>query len=336
MPKINYTVENLVEEIRQQIDEMNRDSVSTEADILPTLNRASDFASDILTRKYPEPLLQYTTLDLQAGVFEYDIPENVFEDRVLKLETMVPVGTGRANYIEIQRISYRDITNYESAAISSFPLYYCIIGRKIRIVPQPSGSYDARMWYIRNPEKLVLPQGRVTLINSAQNYIIVDQADGNLTTQSDQLASYVNVIDGQTGEIRGSLQIQSIVDNKITFRAVPTRDTVLNREISKNDITTGETALQSIQIQQDDYICAIDGICVPYFGRPTSNFLIQYAVAEITRKLGGNAETEEKILEKFEKQVERTWAGRQQELRVKKKSNVWGTNTRRYWWYWSR
>ena len=152
MPRINYTVANLVEEVRQQLDEMNRDSVSTEADILPTLNRASDFASDILTRKYPEPLLKYATLDLQAGVSEYDIPEDVFEDRILKLETTVPVGVGRANYIEIQRISYRDITNYESATISSFPLYYCIIGRKIRIVPQPSGSYDARMWMIRNPE----------------------------------------------------------------------------------------------------------------------------------------------------------------------------------------
>lgn len=329
MPRLNYTVDNLVNEIRQQLDEMNRDSVSTEADILPTLNRAWDFAADILTRKYPEPLLKYGTLDLQAGVSEYNIPEDVFEDRILKLETAVPVGTGRANYIEIQRISYRDITNYESATISSFPLYYCIIGRKIRIVPQPSGSYDARMWVVRNPEKLVLPQGRVTVIQN--NYIIVDEADGNLTTQSDQLASYVNVIDGQTGEIKGSLQIQSIIDNKITFRSTATRSKVLNR-----DITAGPTPVTDLEVQEDDYICAIDGICVPYFGRPTSNFLIQYAVAEITRKLGGAAETEEAVLKKFEQQVERTWAGRQQELRVKKKSNVWGTNTRRYWWYWSR
>ena len=327
MPRLNYTVENLVEEVRQQLDELNRDSVSTEADILPTLNRASDFASDILTRKYPEPLLKYLTLDLEAGVSEYNIPEDVFEDRILKLETTVPVGVNRANYIEIQRISYRDITNYESAAISSFPLYYCVIGRKIRIVPQPSGSYDARMWVIRNPEKLVMPQGRVTLINAIGNYMIVDQASGDLTTQSDQLASYVKVIDGQTGEIKGSLQIQSIVNNKITFRTVPARSSVFNRDIS---------ILEDIQIQEDDYICAIDGICVPYFGRPTSNFLIQYAVAEITRKLGGAAETEENVLKKFEQQIERTWAGRQQDLRIKKKSNVWGTNTRRYWWYWSR
>jgi hypothetical protein len=172
-----------------------------------------------------------------------------------------------------------------------------------------------------------MPQGRVTLINAIGNYMIVDQASGDLTTQSDQLASYVNVIDGQTGEIKGSLQIQSIVNNKITFRTVPARSSVFNRDIS---------ILEDIQIQEDDYICAIDGICVPYFGRPTSNFLIQYAVAEITRKLGGAAETEENVLKKFEQQIERTWAGRQQDLRIKKKSNVWGTNTRRYWWYWSR
>jgi hypothetical protein len=172
-----------------------------------------------------------------------------------------------------------------------------------------------------------MPQGRVTLINAIGNYMIVDQASGDLTTQSDQLASYVNVVDGQTGEIKGSLQIQSIVNNKITFRTVPARSSVFNRDIG---------ILEDIQIQEDDYICAIDGICVPYFGRPTSNFLIQYAVAEITRKLGGAAETEENILKKFEQQIERTWAGRQQDLRVKKKSNVWGTNTRRYWWYWSR
>jgi hypothetical protein len=328
MPRINYTVDNLVEEVRQQLDELNRDSVSTENDILPTLNRAQDFAFDILTRKYPEPLLKYTTLDLQAGVSEYDIPEDVFEDRILKLETVVPTGVGRANYIEIQRISYRDITNYESATITSFPLYYCIIGRKLRIVPQPSGSYDARMWMIRNPETLVQPEGRVSLLNSAQNYVVLDNASNSLTTESDQLSSYVNVIDGQSGEIKGTLQIQSIVDSKVTFRTVPTRTIVLNREV------TG--SLNSIQIQADDYICSIDGTCVPYFGRPISNFLIQYAVAEITRKLGGAAETEENILKKFEQQIERTWAGRQQDLRVKKKSNIWGTNTRRYWWYWSR
>lgn len=329
MPRLLYTVQNLVDEVRAQVDEFNKDSVSTEQDILPTLNRAQDYAFDILARRYPEPILAYTTLQFSGGQYEYDIPENVFEDRVLKLETTLPSGqSGRANYIEIQRISYRDISAYESAAQSSFPLYYCIFSRKLRIVPQPTGEYSARMWYLRTPEKLVLPQGRITVINTTSNYVIVDSIGDSLTTESDQLGSYVNVVDGQTGEIKGTLQIQSISDNKVAFRAVPSRTSVLNRTV------TG--SLSSITMSQDDYLAAIEGSCVPYYGRPISNFLIQYACAEIVRKLGGQADTEEKILEKFEKQIESTWSVREISKRVKKKSNNWGVPTRRYWWYWSK
>jgi hypothetical protein len=326
---ILYTVEDLATAVRQMLDEQNRDAISTELDILPTLNRAADFAFDILARKYPEPILQYATLDFQSGVSEYDIPEDVFEDRILKLETEIPLGTaGRSNYIELNRISYRDISSYESVSTSSFPLYYCIIGRKIRVLPQPSGVYNARMWSIRNPEKLVMPQGRVTLLNTAQNYLIVDAAGSDLTTESDQLNCYVNIVDGQTGDIKGTLQVQSIAGTKITFRSTPTRTTVLNRTV------TG--VLSDILVNQDDYICVSSGTCVPYYGKPTSNFLIQYTIAELVRKLGGQADTEENILKKFEQQVERTWVGRQIDTRIKKKSNNWGVNTRRYFWYWSK
>jgi hypothetical protein len=323
MAKLLYTVDNLVDEVRQQLDELNQDSVSTSGDILPSLNRASDYAFDILARKYPEPILKYSFMDFTSGVTEYDIPESVFEDRILKLETVLPVGTSNlANYVEIQRISYSDVGNYDTGTISSFPRYYCIIGRKLMIVPQPSGEYQARVWQIRNPEKLVLPQGRVTLLNSPNNYVILDAAGSDLTTQSDSLKSYVNVVDGQTGEIKGTLQISSINSNKVTFRTVPTRSTVLNREVGGS--------LADIAIEQDDYLCGVEGICVPYFGTPTSNFLIQYAVAEITRKLGGQASTEEQILDKFEKQVEKTWVGRQTSLRVKKRSGSWNSPIRPY------
>lgn len=323
MAKLLYTVDNLVEEVRQQIDERSQDAVSNTGDILPSLNRASDFAFDILARKYPEPILKYSYMNFTSGVTEYDIPESVFEDRILKLETVLPVGTSNlANYVEIQRISYTDVGNYDTGTVSSFPRYYCIVGRKLMIVPQPSGEYQARVWQIRNPEKLVQQQGRVTLLNTSGNYVILDQAGPDLTTQSDSLKSYVNVIDGQTGEIKGSLQISSINSGKVTFRTTPTRSSVLNREIGGS--------LADIAIEQDDYLCTIDGICVPYFGTPTSNFLIQFAVAEITRKLGGNASTEEQVLDKFEKQVEKTWVGRQTSLRVKKRSQSWNSPIRPY------
>lgn len=322
MSKLNYTVDNLVSEVRQQLDEQNRDSVSTDLDILPALNRAQDFAFDILARKYPEPILKYQTLTLVGGQAEYSIPEDVFEDRIEKLEVNIPSGSAGSTYREIVRRSYRDISLLESTGNSPSPYFYSIIGRKIRLLPTPSGTYNARMWSLRNPEQLVLPQGRITIVNSASNYVIVDSIGDQLTTESDQFGSYVNIIDGQTGEIRGTLQIQIISANKLTFRTTPTRSSVLNRTVSQ---------MSDIEISQDDYIAPILGTCVPYYGTPTTNFLIQFAVSEISRSRGGNADTEERVLEKFEKQLERTWSGRETQLRVKRKNRFWGPNLRRMW-----
>lgn len=320
MPQLLYTVSNLVAEVRSLLDEENVDAIDTEADILPALNRGQAFAFDILARKYPEPILSISTLDLLSGVADYDMPETIFEDRVLKLEVSTPGGTQR----EVQRISFRDISGFETSTQTSVPYYYCIIGRTIRVVPTPTGTYDVRLWSLRNAEKLVLPQGRITVVNTSANYVIVDETGSGLTTESDQLGSYVNVVDGQTGVIKKTLQIQSIDDSKITFRSVPQRSEVLNRAISGS--------YSSSDVGQDDYLCAIDGICVPYFGQPTSNFLIQFAVAELTRRLGGEASTEEQILDKFEKQVERTWVGREKKMRIQKRSQSWGVPTRRYSW----
>jgi hypothetical protein len=271
MANLLYTVQNLVDEVRSLIDESNSDSVDDTDDILPALNRAQDFAFDIYARKYPEPILTHSVLELNGTDQEYDVPEDTFEDRILKIE--MNVTPGGSSFRECQRISYRDITNYETTGKSNTPYYYAIIGRKIRFIPAPTGTYQARLWKLRNPEKLVLPQGRITMVNTASNYVILDSTGDDLTTESDQLGSYVNVIDGQTGEIRGTLQIASLNENKVSFRSVPTRSTVLNRTVVGSFTST--------MIEQDDYLCHVQGTCVPYYGRPTSNFLGNaYAAAQ--------------------------------------------------------
>lgn len=326
MPNMLYTTQNLIDEVRSQIDEANADSITDGEDILPSLNRAQDYAMDIIARKYPDAILAYQTLVLASNVAEYDIPDNVFEDRVERIEISIPSGqlANGQTQREVQRVSYRDVSNYESASKTNVPYYYCIISRKIRFVPSPTGTFNARLWYIKRPEKLVLPQGRITVINNTSNYVIVDSVGDSLTTQADALGSYVNLVDGQTGEIKGTLQIQNLNDNKVTFRSSPTRTSIVNRTV------TGD--LSSItNLTLDDYISPIDGTCVPYFAKPTGNFMIQYTVSEMTRKLGGDAQTEEKILDKFEKQVEKTWVMRETQLRIKKRSNNWGVPTRR--WY---
>lgn len=324
MTKLLYTVDNLVSEVRSMLDETNVDSISTSDDILPSLNRAQDYAFDIYARTYPEPILGYSTLTLTGGTQEYSIPDTAFEDRVLKVEMLIGSNNGGTSSREVQRVSYRDLTNYESASQSNIPYYYAVVGRKIRFVPTPTGTYNARLWYLRNPEKLVLPQGRVTIVNTVGNYVIVDSAGSDLVTESDQLGSYVNVIDGQTGEVKTTLQIANINENKITFRSVPQRSSVLKRTVNGSFAST--------DISQDDYLSNIQGICVPYYGSPTTNFLIAYAVAELNRKLGDDNAREEEILKKFEQQVERTWVGREKQMRVQKRNQNFGVPTKR-WYY---
>jgi hypothetical protein len=163
----------------------------------------------------------------------------------------------------------------------------------------------------------VQEQGRITFIPGSGNYVIVDDAGDELTPASDDLGSYVNLVDKNTGRIKATLQIQSLAqDGKLTFRNTPTRTEVQDRPV------TG--ALPS-DLQLDDYICGIAGTCVPLLKKPAANFIVQYAVAEMVKKLGGDAGIELSVLAKLEEDVQRSWSGRPNTLRVRNRSNSWQT-----------
>lgn len=299
------------------LDESNTDSVGTESDILPALNRGLDFACDILARRYPDPFVTPAELVLVNNQSDYEMPEDCFEDRILKIE----IDTN-GTYQEVRRISFSDGTNYEGPGVSPIPSYYMVIGRNLRFIRTPSGTFNARIWYFRQPEQWVLPQGRITRISESGNYVIVDQVGSSLSTESDTLQSYINIIDAQTGIVKCSLQIQTIDDDKLTFRTSPVRSSVVSRDI--------DSAIPST-VGLDDIVCSVIGTAVPYYGQPVANFVIESAVADITRKLGGDAQTAEQILNRFERQVATTFAGRETTARIKRRSSAWGTYQRRWW-----
>lgn len=320
MPRILQTIDDLMTTVRSQLDEANPDAVSDDNELLPALNRGLDYATSTLARFYPEPLLTHTSVTLTSGTNEYDIPEDAFEDRIAKVEIEI-----QGTYREVQQISYRDISNYEINTTTLVPSYYCIVGRKYRMVPAPSGAFNARVWYMKQPDKAVTQQGRVVTLNTGSNYIMVDEVGSDLDTISSDLSSYVNIVDGQTGIVKKSLQIQSISGTRITFRSSPIRSTVLGRTIS--------SSFSSSDIEADDYICSIQGSCVVQPLGPTIiNFIVQYAVNEITRRLGGDAPTEKEMLDVLEKQVQRSDNGRPGTLKVAKRSRIWGVVGNKWWW----
>lgn len=310
------TVTSLIRDVTSMIDEENRASVDIDDDILPALNRAVNHAAEILARYYAYPLLSSKEITPTAGVSSYTIPEDALASRFLFAEVNV-----NGFYSEIKEVPYNQVAYYESPGQAATPAAYTIIGNQYRFVPTPSANFKFRVWYAKRPEQLVRPAGRISLINTANNYVILDDIDPDvgLTPQVDSLKSFVSVIDAQTGEIKGNLQILSIDDARVNFRTTidPTNQTVWNKEI------TGD--LSSIPIEKNDYLCLIEGTCVP----PVSilqhyNFLVQYATAEIRRKLGDGPEMEENVLQKFEEQMKSQWSGRNESTRVYKNSAFMG------------
>lgn len=318
------TVDDLVDQVRDQIDEFNRENI-TDSDILQALNRAQDYAVNILAREYEEPLLA-DPLDVptSAGVDTYDIPEDALEDRIEKLE----VNEQNLKW-EIKRISYRDISLYETNSQTSRPYHYVVLNRKFRLVPTPSGQFSVRLWYLKEPEKLVECQGRITTVNDASTYVRVDSLGDDLTTESDELKNYVNLIDGATGEVKATMQIQSLDPDtgQITFKTTPDRTSVQGKTVVGAFPTDSDS---NVTVEVDDYVALIQGSCVPFFKRPFSNFLIQYATNEIKRRLGEDVEPESRMLASLEKHIERQWVGREQTARVTKRNKNWHQPFRRY------
>jgi hypothetical protein len=307
------TVQDLIDQVRSTTDTLSPIALDDQTDILPALNRAKDYACNILARHYEDPLVTYVDIPLVNINQDVTLPEDCFEDRI---EAVYLQYAGA--YREIQRVGYRDMSLYDTTYTVGVPLYYAVIGRKFRLVPKPSAIQSAtlRVWYLKSPDEYVLPQGRITSLNLAQNYLLVDSIGSLLTTESDNLNSYFNVINGATGEVRGSFQIQLIEDNRVQIKTSPNRTNVLGRAI--------QNTLTGYSIEQDDYICQVKGTCVPQFARPLSNFVIQFTTAEMQRKLNApNAPAEEEVVKKFEDQVERSWVGREEQLRVKKSSKQW-------------
>ena len=307
------TVADIADSIRSRIDELNRDTIDDDRDILPAMNRALDYAVGMYAKYYPDPFIITKEIEVTANQAEYDIPEDCFEDRILKVDLRV----NSLFYQDITRISYRDLALYDANTATSYPYYYAIFSRKIRVVPPPSGNVSLKLWYIKRPETLVKPQGRIVQEpNTDKNYCIVDAPGADLSIENDQLANYFNVVNALTGEIRGTFQIKSIEDGRITIRTTLSSSDIWGRPVLNSFAGVG--------VKANDYICLVDGTCIPYYPSPTTNFIIQYAVAELSRQLGLSHADEEQVLTKFEGQLKGSWSGRENTTRIQKKSSAFG------------
>ena len=325
---MNYTTRALVDQIKQQISEENGTRVSNNQ-ILSALNRGNDDAFDIMARLYPDPLVEYfeTTPDAQGYI---DIPETVFEDRVMLVEYYINgAAQGRVELRETDDL--HDIGS-QDWAVGGTPSVYTIVGRRILVAPTASASnYLFRVWYAREVSQLKLDQGRIQVIDRDNNYIVVDalnntDSDGSTTNgliainPSDAYGKYFNICDATTGILKATMQVETINGNQLVLKAVPTRSTVLNRDV---------VGAIPDSVSEDDVICQVDGIGVVFFKKPVTNYIIQFAVNEVQRSLGAsNLSFEVSTLRELKQVVEGTWKRRPASRFKKSYGRVW--RNRRY------
>jgi hypothetical protein len=307
------TTKDIIAEARSLLDEINEANLDDSGDLLPSINRGYDYALSLLSRHYVAPLLANESVTLTSGTQDYDIPDAALEGKILKIEVY-----NNFSYNEIQRLDYSQITPFETSSRVSFPYYYTIVGNKYRLVPSPTATYPLRLWYAKHPGPLVEEQGAISIIQN--QYVILDEAGASLSTSGNN--AYVNIIDGETGEEKCTLQIQAISGNKVTFKSSPDRSSIYGRTVS-NSVPSS--------VEKDDLICSAEGRAIPVLRASLTNFLVQFCVAEMTRKLGGEPTIEEKVKAEFEDALKKTYFGREKYSRIKKRSREWGTVGRRFW-----
>ena len=321
--KLETTVD-LIQEVRDLIDEDNNDTL-TDVRILRALNRAQDHAVSILATHYPEPYLHVVDLNLQASQTQYPIPEDAWSDMVKFIE----VTDNNRDFYEVKRLQAKDSTRFKYGSKWSIPSHYIIRGRNIEFVPEPDGSYNAKLWYIRQPEKLVTPQGQIFNPDAATNRIVVDNLGSDLQNTGAEINNYANVCDGQTGEVKATVKINNRIGTTTIVIDTGTPVDYLNRTIT-NDLSTVVDEAGNYDISKNDYLCSVQGTCVPYFSRPVKNFILQHAAAEMKRALGGTADMEFRERDRFEKEVRGAWTGRENGMRIRKTTRQWNTIYKHY------
>ena len=311
-------VDDMIDEIRSLTDEYNSNQLSDLSDILPSLNRGLEKGIKVLTRVFPDPILNYVEVPA-VSTKEISLPENIWEDKVLRTE-WISSGT---NVIpkECQLVGIRLLSQHETGAMAvDRPDCYSMYERKMRFSGLPNGRATLRIWYIREVDSLVKSYARITDLDEASGTLYIGEASTDFdpttgVTQGDWNRC-INVVDGQTGIIKGSFEVGSYNgSDTIVINASRTRTIVLNRDIG--------TTLVDMGINADDYICPVRGTCVLYFFDALHVYCIQYAVAELKRKLGYAYDADQALLKDFESELKKTYMGRSLGLRIAQNNPNW-------------
>lgn len=307
-----HTVDDLVDLVRDDCDESNVVDL-TPADILQKLNRAQRKGVLQIIKNYDSLFLTSRDITTTSGTSDYAWPIDVYAGKIKRLELI----SGGSAY-PIARLHHRQSSPHVRSSTTTRPTRYELIGKKYRLYGTPAGALTIREWYVRQPEKLVLQQGRIlslgTDVSTSLPYVVVDALGSDLTTADTALNCYVNFINPDTGAVGGSAQISSIntTTKKILFKASGlTRTTVLGKTIA---------AALPTDLAVDWYLATVHGTCVPEIPEAYHDYLTQHAVVAIKRGKGEPTQEDYAALKQEEEDIRQIYQGTETRLRVAKRN----------------
>jgi len=308
------TLRVMADEIRSMIDEQNEMNINDETDILPLLNRAQTKAYEKLVRVYPQPVLEPVEFTLSAGENTLELPEHLFGDR-FKLIQWKDTNGRRAKEVKI--VSEAQFIRYRTTANRYQPRHAIVYGRTLELsAPVAAGSGTLEIFCVNDPNPLVYPFAKILQTSGNTIFVDAESVDSDYDIDiSDN--SYLNIIDGGTGKIKGTVQALSFNGtDEIELKTVPDYSTVLDRTVLGS--------ISSVSISRDDYLCNVKGSCVLQFAGVTRNFLVEWTAAKLKKnKTGAPYSTDEDEVKKFEAELRRAHMARPQKSRIRMTNRIW-------------
>lgn len=305
-------VDQLIQECRDGTDEDETSDLS-DAKILRALNRAQQKLVRLAARKYP-PLFKREYTESGVSTRAVGIPETAYAFIVNDVSVR---QSGSQSWFPCNRAQSSQVLDMDDTSTSALPGYWDQEGAQIKLYPLPSNT-DVRIRYQLRPQDLVVKQARITAISGQT--LFLDAIGSELTTSIANLKAFVNIIDGTTGAVKGTVQVNSVPSSIATALTIKT---------SSLDRTTvfGQTVSTSLptDIEVDDYLCIANGTCIPTLTADYADYLVLSAIVELRRAAGEDIAAERGQLDSLEDDLKAMWAGRAAGLRVARKSPYWGT-----------
>jgi len=305
-------VEDLIQQVRDVTDEDNAEDVS-DAFIIRMLNRAQQDLVSEITRKYNPQFMSEVVLTAKdfaadsSGVARVADLSKYMSSVAFKINS-VDSRIGDA-WTPVRQVPFSHTLALDTKTGTSLPVIYSMQGNRLYVYPNVDTLVQLRIRYQMRPPKLVATEGRI--VDWEANTITLNKAPSSVSDSEDDLLNYINIIDQFTGQVKATLKILEIEDNKLTVYLEdednPIRSSIFGLPVS---------AAIPEDISSEDLVCHAAGTCIPFLVSDLTNYHVEIAAFHVKRALGTVDTPDFQERDRVIERVSKLWSGRENTMKI--------------------